>query len=141
MINLYINFTISEKVASVYDTGAHDRANAALAQLKGGKDFATLASEVSEDPSSKSAGGDYGILIEKTNRDIDPAAIDALFKLKDGQYSDVISASYGLEIVKKIQTQADGKVKAAHIVFNFKDTNDYVNDLKDRTKTRAYVHF
>lgn len=132
---------LSEKVVSAYDTGAHDRANAALAQLKNGKDFAVLASEVSEDPSSRSAGGEYGFPIEKTNRDISPLVVDTLFKLKDGEHSGVIDVGYGLEIVKKIQTQSDGKVKAAHIVFNFKDINEYTNDLKAQKQTRAYLRF
>ena len=130
---------LAEKVASAYDTGAHDRANAALAQLKNGKDFAALATEVSEEPVSKAAGGEYGFPIEKTNRDISPATIDALFKLKDGQYSELIDVGYGLEIVKNIQTQPDGKIRAAHIVFNFKDINEYINELKDQQKTRAYL--
>lgn len=132
---------LSEKVVSAYDAGTRRRAEAALAQLKSGKDFAVLASEVSEDPGSKTNGGDYGFPVEKTNRDISPAAIDALFKLKDGGHSELIEAGYGLEIVKNTQTQADGKIKASHIVFNFKDINEYINDLKEQKKTRAYLRF
>ncbi len=45
--------------------GTRRRAEAALAQLKSGKDFAVLASEVSEDPGSKTNGGDYGFPVEK----------------------------------------------------------------------------
>lgn len=132
---------LNEKVVSAYDTGTHDRANVALAQLKNGKDFATLATEVSEDPLSKANGGDYGFPIEKTNRDISPTTVDALFKLNDGAHSEVINNGYALEIVKKTQTQPDGKVRAAHIVFNFKDINEYTNDLKDQKKARAYIRF
>lgn len=131
---------LSEKVNSALDTATHDRANAALAQLKNGKDFAALAKEVSDDPVSKQNGGDYGFPIDKTNRDIDPRVIDALFKLQPGQTSEVIDVGYGLEIVKKLQDQ-DGKVRAAHISFNFKNINDYLNDIKDQKKTRAYVRF
>lgn len=132
---------LSEKVASAYDTGAHDRANAAVTQLKNGKDFAALASEVSEDPSSKTNGGEYGFPIEQTNRDISPLVVEKLFQLKDGEYSDVIDVGYGLEIVKNIQTQSDGKLRAAHIVFNFKNVDEYVNEKKDQEKARAYIRF
>jgi hypothetical protein len=132
---------LSEKVVSAYDTGAHDRANAAVTQLKNGTDFAAVAAAVSEEPISKAAGGDFGFPIEKTNRDINPSTIDALFKLQPGQYSEVIDVGYGLEIVKNVQTQPDGKVKASHIVFNFKDVNDYTNELKEKEPTRAYLRF
>jgi SurA N-terminal domain/PPIC-type PPIASE domain len=132
---------LSEKVVAAYDTDTQNKASIALTQLKNGKDFATLASEVSEDPISKANGGSYGFAIEKTNRDISPTTIDALFKLKDGEHSEVINVGYGLEIVKRIKTEPDGKLRAAHIVFNFKDINDYTNDLKDQEKARAYLRF
>lgn len=132
---------LREKVVSAYDTEAHGKAESALAELNGGKDFATLAAEVSEEPSSKANGGDYGFPVEKTNRDINPTIIDALFKLKDGQYSEAVDVGYGLEIVKRIQTEADGKVRASHIVFGFKDIDQQINDLKEQKKARAYLRF
>lgn len=132
---------LTEKVASAYDTEAHDKANTALAQLRNGKDFAVLAAEVSEEPASKANGGEYGFPIEKTNRDINPTTVDAMFKLKDGEYSEVIDVGYGLEIVKNIQTQSDGKLRAAHIVFNLKDVSEQINELKDQKKARAYLRF
>lgn len=130
---------LTEKVISSMDTGAHDRANAALAQLKNGKDFAVLATEISEEQASKANGGEYGFPIETTNRNVDHEVVDALFKLKDGEYSQVVDTGYGLEIVKRIQTQPDGKLRASHIAFYFKDINDSLNDLKDQKKTRAYL--
>ncbi len=130
---------LAQKVLSNLDTDAHDRANAAYAQLQGGKDFQTLAREVSEDPSTKASGGDYGFQIEKTNRDISAIVVSALFGLKPGEYSQVVDAGYGLEIVKNLE-EKDGKIKAAHIVFNFKNINEYLNDVKDKEKTRVYIH-
>lgn len=130
---------LSEKVVAAYDTDTQNKASIALTQLKNGKDFAELASQVSEDPISKANGGDYGFIIEKTNRDISPATINALFNLKDGEYSEIINVGYGLEIVKRVKTESDGKIQAAHIVFNFKDINEYTNNLKDQDKARAYV--
>ncbi len=86
-------------------------------KIKNGKDFAVLASEVSEDPVSKAAGGDFGFVIDKANRDVNPVTVDALFKLKDGEYSGVINIGYALEIVKNVQTQPDGKIKTSHLIF------------------------
>jgi parvulin-like peptidyl-prolyl isomerase len=131
---------LEQKVVSALDTDTHSRAEAAYAQLQAGKDFSELAKAASEDTSTKANGGDFGFQIDQTNRDVSPQTVDALFKLQPGQYSGIIDVGYGLEIVKNID-QADGKVHAAHIIFNFKDINTYLNDIKDKQKTRAYVHF
>jgi hypothetical protein len=129
---------LAEKVVSNLDQDTHKRADKAYSELAGGKDFATLAREVSEEPTSKQNGGEYGFLVDKTNRDISPATVEALFKLKPGEYSSVVDVGYGLEIVKNLEAQ-NNKVRAAHIVFNFKDISNYTNDLKDKKKTRSYI--
>lgn len=129
---------LAQKVLSKLDTDAHNRANSAYAQLQAGKDFQTLAKEVSEDPSTKANGGDYGFQVDKTNRDISAVVVQALFGLKPGEYSKVVDAGYGLEIVKNIEQKED-KIRAAHIVFNFKNINEYLNDVKDKQPTRAYI--
>lgn len=130
---------LREKVVATYDADTKKRAEAALGQVKAGTDFGVVAAAASEDPISKANKGEYGFVIEKTNRDIDPAVIDALFKLQPGQTSELIPTGYGIEIVKLIQTQPDGKVRAAHMVFNYKDINDYINDQKEQKKTRVYL--
>jgi len=61
-----------------------------------------------------------------------------LFKLQPGQYSDAINIGTGLEIVKNIEQNGD-KIRAAHIVFNFKDISAYVNNLKDKKKAHVYI--
>lgn len=132
---------LSQKVVATLDTSTQDRANAVMARLNAGEDFSTVASEISEDPSSKSMGGDFGFLIDKSNRDIDPLTVDALFKLKEGEYSQPINIGHGLEIVKNVKVESDGKLKAQHIVFNFKDINEYTNEMKDQQKTRVYLRF
>lgn len=129
---------LAQKVLSALDTDAHNRANSAYDQLKAGKDFQTLAKEISEDPSTKANGGDFGFMIDKQNRDISASVVDGLFKLKPGEYSPVIDAGYGLEIVKNIE-QKDDKIRSAHILFNFKNINEYLNDIKDKEKTRTYI--
>ncbi len=131
---------LSQKVLSALDSGAHKKANDAYAQLQSGKDFATLAKEVSEDLSTKASGGDYGFEIDKSNRDISATVVNSLFALKPGQYSRVVEAGYGLEIVKNNEQKGD-KIKASHILFNFKNIKEYLNDIKDQEKTRTYIHF
>ena len=130
---------LTQKVLSALDVDTHGRADSAYQQLQGGKDFATLAKEVSEDLSTKANGGDYGFQIDKSNRDISAIVIKALFELKPGQYSKVVDAGYGLEIVKNNE-QKDDKIKASHILFNFKNINDFLSEAKDKDKIRTYIH-
>lgn len=129
---------LTQKVLSSLDTQTHARADAALTQLQGGKDFATLAKEVSDDTTTKAAGGDYGVLIDQSNRDISPKVIAALFSLQTGQYSKVVDAGYGLEIVKNNELKGN-QIKASHILFNFKDINEFLNNYKDKKKSRMYL--
>jgi parvulin-like peptidyl-prolyl isomerase len=132
---------LSEKVVSSLDTQTHERARKALADIQSGKDFATVASEYSDDPVSKAAGGDYGFPIDDSNRDIEPRVAEELRKLKAGETSDVIEVGYGLEIVKKVEDLSDGKIKASHIAFAFKNIDEYLNDIKDKKPARTYVTF
>ena len=129
---------LAQKLVSRLDTETHAKAEAALQKLKQGADFATVAKEVSEDPSTKPAGGDFGMLIDKNNRDIAPQTVEALFKLQPGQFSEVINVGYGLEIVKTTEF-SDQKARGAHILFNFKDLDTYLDELKDARKARFYI--
>lgn len=131
---------LTEKVTAALDTDAQAKAQKALEEINSGKDFEKIAKGVSEDPSTKNSGGEFGFLIDKSNRDISPETIDVLFKLKPGQVSGVINVGYGLEIVKNLEQKGDS-VKAAHIIFNFKDINQYLGPIKDQRKARTYVSF
>ncbi len=131
---------LNEKVIAALDTNAQNRANEAYSKLQNKKEFAEVARQYSEDPSTKEAGGRYSFMIDKNNRDISPKTVEALFKLKPGEYSPVINVGYGLEIVKNIQ-QKDDKIQAAHIIINFKDVSSYLGEIKDQHPARTYVSF
>jgi hypothetical protein len=105
---------LAQKVVSTLDTDTHTEAEAALARLKNGADFAKVAKEMSEDEATKANGGDFGFVIDRTNRDVPPETIEALFKLKAGEVSDIVNVGYGLEIIN-------------------------LNDLKDRQKVHLYL--
>jgi hypothetical protein len=129
---------LAQKLLPVLDPQVVQRADAAKKELDGGADFATVAKKYSDDVATKDNGGEYGFPIDKQNRDIAAQTTAALFKLKPGQVSGVINAGYSLEIVKSIEVQGD-KVRAAHIVFNFKDISAYLNDLKEKKKAQLYI--
>ncbi|HSX46752.1 MAG TPA: SurA N-terminal domain-containing protein [Patescibacteria group bacterium] len=129
---------LAQNLAAALDTNTQKRADQALGELKSGADFGAVAKKYSDDVGSKDNGGDIGV-IERTKRDLTAQTVDGLYKLKPGQYSDVINIGYSLEIVKNIENTSDGRIHAAHILFNFKDSSSYLNDLKDQQKAKAYV--
>jgi hypothetical protein len=129
---------LMQKVLAAVDTETSQRAKDAHDKLKAGTDFAELAKSVSDDPATKPLGGDFGFAVDKTNRDFSPQTIDALYRLQPGQFSEVLNISYALEIVKNVGLEGD-KVHGAHMTFNFKDVNTYINELKDKQKVRLYL--
>lgn len=130
---------LAQKVAAALDTTAQAKANAAMAQLKNGADFAALAGKVSEDDATKTKGGEYANqAITSASTDVPPAVVRALQKLKPGQYSTVVQAGSTLEIVKLLENN-DGKMKAAHISFNVRDISDFLAPLKKAHPPHYYI--
>lgn len=129
---------LTQKVVATLDTGTQERANQALAKLNQGVDFKQLASQVSDDVATRASGGEYGSLIDKSNRDIAPQVAAALFKLQPNQHSGIINTGYSLEIVEVISRQGD-KVQAEHMSFNFQDINTYIAPLEAHHPVHHYI--
>lgn len=129
---------LAEKVVAKLDTEANKRANEALVKVKSGTDFAELAKQISEDQSTKAAGGDFGFAITKSNPNVSPQVIDTIFKLKPGQISDVINTGSALEIIKVEQVTGEA-VTARHIVFALKDINTFIKPLQDQHPAKTYI--
>lgn len=73
----------------------------ALARIRSGEDFASVAAEVSEDETTKERGGDLGWM----GRGLVPsqALEDAIFSLSAGELSEVIQTEYGYHVVEMIE--------------------------------------
>jgi peptidyl-prolyl cis-trans isomerase D len=81
------------------------KAEAALARIKGGEDFATVAQELSEDPGTKEQGGSLGWVVRGA---MVPEFEQPLFALNEGGISDVVKTPFGFHIIqaeKKDQPQ------------------------------------
>jgi peptidyl-prolyl cis-trans isomerase D len=76
---------------------AMDKATALLERARNGEDFATLATEHSEDVGSARKGGDLGF--NPRGRMV-AAFDDVQFALKPGEISDIVSSEFGLHIIK-----------------------------------------
>jgi hypothetical protein len=126
---------LAEKLAAKLDTATYAQAQSVLHQLNNGAKFEELG------------GKDYGFGITKTNPNVPPQVVKALFELKPGQTSGIIVASpvqtgqpVTLEIVK-VQKSDGTTVTAQHISFQLKDVINYVKELKDKQPPTIYVKF
>ncbi len=129
---------LNQKVAAALDTRTQSQAKKALAALAKDKSFAKVAKKYSDDSATKNNGGEFSFLVDTTNRDLSAQTTAALFALKKGQVSELVNNGVGLELLKNIEKQGS-KIRAAHILFNFKSINTYLNDLKDKEKTHTYI--
>jgi peptidyl-prolyl cis-trans isomerase D len=84
------------------------RAAELLKQIKGGADFAKLASENSDDPGTKAKGGDYGWMVKGQTV---PAFESAAFSMKKGEISNLVKTEYGFHIIQ-VMDREDPKVQS-----------------------------
>lgn len=130
---------LAQKVAAELDDAAQTKAQQVLARARSGVDFAKLAKQYSDDTTTKNNGGAYSFAINRNSRDVSPEIVDAAFKLKSGQISDVIDTGYAFEIIK-VTSAESGKVQASHIAFSIKDIGTYVRPLEAKKKPHYFIH-
>ena len=129
---------LQQAVVTKLDTATTARANLVLTQLKGGADFAAVASTASDDLSTRPTGGQYPMIITQTDRDIAPQITAALFGLKPGQISSIINTGYTLEIVKSID-HAGSNLHGSHIQFTLQPITKYTKPLSLQQKRHTYI--
>jgi len=102
------------------EADAHKKIQMLLNRLDSGEDFATLATNYSEDSDTSGNGGDLGFTPESSLRNTDPATRDIVTKLKPGQYSSVITVvnpmtkqMFAYRIVKLISKEPAGQRELA----------------------------
>ena len=95
---------------------AHAKIQEAYRRLESGEDFASVATRFSEDPDTKTNGGELGPMPESQLKNTDSATRDAILKLKPGQFSGVIPVlnpathqPFGYRIVKLTGKEAAGQ--------------------------------
>jgi parvulin-like peptidyl-prolyl isomerase len=107
---------------------ARQKAEDVLKRARAGEDFAALAKEFSDDPGSKTQGGDLGWfgrgqMIKEFE--------DTAFGLKDNEISDVVETKYGFHIIKVTGHRTDkgpngepqDQVQASHILIRTGEKN------------------
>lgn len=130
---------LARKLAARLDTDAQSKISAALAELNGGAAFEDVAKKYSDDEATRETGGEYGIDIDRSNRDISARVTSAIFSLDPGKVSGIIDTGYSLEIVK-LNSLENGKARASHIQVNLKNINEYIEPLKQASPPKQYLN-
>jgi len=92
--------------------------DALLKQIRAGADFATLASQYSEDPGSKDKGGE---LPPFSHGEMVPQFEAAAFSMKTNTISDVVTTDYGYHIIKLLDITPAQTVPLATVSDKIKD--------------------
>src|SRR5689334_16200766 len=89
---------------------ARQKAARLLKDIQGGQDFAVVARESSEDPSSGPTGGDLNFQPLQAIENIDPRLSQAVQKMRVGEtFPQVIETRFGFHILKLIEKDAGGQ--------------------------------
>ncbi|HTJ29585.1 MAG TPA: SurA N-terminal domain-containing protein [Acidobacteriaceae bacterium] len=83
------------------DADAKKKIQSLRSSLEAGQDFQSVAARFSEDPSSSSNGGDFG-LIPESQLQSDPEIFNAISKLKPGQITDTMPMYRGEGSARKV---------------------------------------
>jgi peptidyl-prolyl cis-trans isomerase SurA len=119
-----------------------------LKDVQSGRDFATVAKESSEDPSSGPNGGDLNFQPLQAIEGIDPRLGQAVQKMRTGEtYPQVIETRYGFHIVKLLEKDAGGQkdltdprvqAQVRMVIFNRKDQT-LKNAFSEAARNKATV--
>ncbi len=115
-----------------------EEAEAVIAQLEGGADFATLAAEQSLDQSTKLNGGDLGWFPPRTLTIEDLERI--AFEMQPGERSAPISSRLGYHVLEVLEFDEDREIsQEALIVLQQAAIENWVEGLKAQSVVDRYV--
>jgi peptidyl-prolyl cis-trans isomerase SurA len=117
---------------------AKAKAARVLKDVQSGRDFATVARESSEDPSSSPSGGDLQFQPLQAIENIDPRLAQAVQKMRVGEtYPQVIETRFGYHILKLLEKDAGGQkdLNDPRVQANVRQT---IFNRKDQTLKNAF---
>ncbi len=127
---------------------AKQKAARLLKEVQGGRDFATVAKESSEDPSSGPNGGDLNFQPLQAIENIDPRLAQAVQKMRPGEtFPQVIETRFGFHILKLMEKDAGGQkdlsdprvqAQVRQAIFNRKDQT-LKNAFSEAARNKATV--
>ncbi len=119
----------------------YKKAEAALAELKAGKDFKEVALAYSEDPNAAGTGGERGLI----GRGLLPPEVEAAaFALSPGETSPLVTSALGYHVLRVTERREAGgvvsKVKLQEILIRPIDLDDYLEAQKKTASIIVFVH-
>jgi peptidyl-prolyl cis-trans isomerase D len=111
----HILFRVAPNAEPAARNAARKKAEGALAQVKGGADFGTVASKVSEDPGSKA---DKGFLPPSPKGRFVPVFDSVGWALAPGAVSGVVESPFGYHIIRRPAPEAVRDRLTAYLVQN-----------------------
>ncbi len=97
-----------------------------------GEDFAEMAKEYSEDPTTRKNGGDLGWLKKGTTQ---KPFDEALFALKPGEISEPVKTEQGWHLIKvleKKKTKGEEELHASHIFLKIEFSEETLTEIKNK---------
>jgi len=132
----YVVFDTKPTPADTF--AAVQQINAIRERLGRGEDFATLASENTEDPSGAANGGDLGWF---GKGQMVPEFDNVAFSLGKGQVSRPVYTQYGVHLIKvedKRNQNGQPEVKARHILIKIKTGPETMENIRSQANLFAF---
>jgi parvulin-like peptidyl-prolyl isomerase len=126
---------LQRKLQPTYSGDERAKAEAALKRVKGGEDFAKVATEVSQDPGSKDKGGDLGFTAKGSYV---PEFEAAAYNLKPGEVSGIVETQFGFHIIK-LTEKKDDQIKVSHILVPYKDIQQIISQQIEKSKKTVFI--
>jgi len=129
----HILFKVASSASAEQEAQVRARAEAVLAALQNGEDFATLAKQHSEDTATAEQGGDLGYF--PRGQMVTPFE-EAAFSLPVGQLSDLIRTPFGWHILRVEDKREAATKPLAEVEAEIKDK---IREEKARDAAAAFV--
>ena len=142
----HILVRVPEGTAAARKEELRKKAEAILARVRGGEDFAAVARKSSEDPGSAAKGGDLGAF---ARGQMAPAFEQAAFALKPGETSGVVETPFGFHIIRVAEKLPSHKVPFPEIKERLKQEmvqqkrqqvqQSFLNSLRAKAKIETFL--
>jgi peptidyl-prolyl cis-trans isomerase C len=141
----HILISVDSSATKAQKDTAKKEIEALLSRIKGGEDFAAIAKEKSQCPSSAN-GGDLGFF---SKGDMVKPFEDAAFSMKPGEISNIVESQFGYHIIKltdkkdektigfeEVKEEISKALKRAKIADSFQK---FYADLRDKAKVDIFL--
>jgi len=140
----HILLRVPKTASEAVDEQARQKAELILSRIKGGEDFTKLAGEFSEDPASKTKGGDLGFFAQG---DMVKAFDEVAFSLQVGEISDLVRTEFGYHIIKVEDIKSSEPIPFDTVQDRIKGylkqvkSDDAIQDYIEKLKQKAKINF